>query len=157
MIVDLDKIYKKEKELKEPNLVGYFEFEEPVNEVSIESDRRSPNFKKIGKCIVEVYDSEGIIPHMHVTGDGFRACVCLHTNKYFSHGEPNKYQHFSNAKQKEAFNEWLKKPNVKFSKNGDMLTNFQAAVRLWIANNNPVHFDMSVQHDYSTMWEEIKK
>ena len=86
MIVDLDKIYNKEKELRESNLVGYFEFEEPVNEISVESSKNSPNLKKIGKCIVEVYDSEGTIPHMHVIGNDFHACVCLHTNKYFSHG-----------------------------------------------------------------------
>ena len=156
MIVDLDKIYNKEKELRESNLVGYFEFEELVNEVSVESDKRSPNLKKIGKCIVEVYDSEGIIPHMHVTGNGFRACVCLHTNKYFSHGEPNKYQHFANAKQREAFDEWLRQPNIKFGKGGK--TNYEAAVDIWFSNGNPDYgFDMNTQPDYSIMTEEIKK
>lgn len=140
---------------KDRNVVGQLNFNEPINEISIESDKRSPNIKKIGVCSVEVYEKEGAIPHMHVIGKDFEACVCLHTNKYFSHNE-SKYSQFANAKHKQQFNEWLKRPNVKFAKNGMNMTNFQTAVYLWVKNRNAVYFDMSVQPDYDVMWEEIK-
>lgn len=139
-------------------IIGEINFNEPINEYSIEPEQRSPNIKKLGICKVEVYNDEGAIPHFHVIGGGKIFCICIHTNKYFSHKE-GKYSQFSNATQKEQLNDWLKKKNVKFTKGTDKtLTNYQAIVQLWTElNGNPYGFDFSVQPEYDIMWDEIKE
>lgn len=144
MIIDVSK-----------NVVGTVNFSEVIDEASVESSRNSLNVKKIGLCTVEVRTNEGTIPHMHIDSvDGkFKACVCLHTNKYFSHTE-GKYKQFSNSKQLEEFDSWLRKPNIKF---GNERTNYQVAVDIWRMNGNPdLNFNMSIQPDYTTMSGEIQ-
>lgn len=146
MIIDVSK-----------NVVGTIKFSEVIDEASVESSRNSLNVKKIGPCIVEVRGHEGTIPHMHIDSmDGkFKACVCLHTNKYFSHTE-GKYKQFSNSKQLEEFDSWLRKANAKYGNNNGQ-TNYQTAVKIWFMNNNPnVGFDMSIQPDYTSMIGEIQ-
>lgn len=139
-------------------LIGEINFDEPINEYSIESGENLPSIKKVGQCKVEVYDDEGAIPHFHVIGGGKNFCICIHTNKYFSH-KRGKYSQFSNTTQKEQLNNWLKEKNVKFAKGvGKSLTNYQAIVELWDQlNGNPYGFDFSIQPEYDKMWEEIKE
>lgn len=74
MIIDVSK-----------NVVGTINFSEAIDEGSVESQKNTLNTRGIGPCIVEVRTNEGTIPHMHIDSiDGkFKACVCLHTNKYF--------------------------------------------------------------------------
>ena len=139
-------------------LIGEINFDEPINEYSVESSGNLPSIKKVGKCRVEVYDDEGIIPHFHIIGGDKNFCICIHTNKYFSHNK-EKYSQFSSTTQKEQLNNWLKEKNVKFAKSiGKSLTNYQAIVELWIQlNGNPYGFDFSVQPEYDKMCEEIKE
>lgn len=145
MIIDVSK-----------NVVGTINFSEAIDEGSVESQKNTLNTRGIGPCIVEVRTNEGTIPHMHIDSiDGkFKACVCLHTNKYFSH-TGQKYKQFSNARQLREFDNWLRKENIKHK--GEGLSNYEAAVKLWYDNGNPdVGFDMTVQPDYTTMSEEIQ-
>ena len=136
--------------------IGIIEFLDVIDEASVESSKRNVNIKKIGKCSVEVRDKEGPIPHMHSDSEdgSFKACVCLHTNMYFSH-DKIKYDQFSNSKQLHDLDKWLRNPNVKY---GQGRTNYQVAVDLWFMNGNPDYgFDMSVQPDYTTLSGEIQE
>lgn len=94
---------------------------------------------------------------MHIIGGGKIFCVCLHTNKYFSHED--KFSQFSNAKQKEDLNEWLKKPNIKVAKDYHLkdISNYDAAVYMWNKMNPNATFANKGQPDYSIMFEEIQK
>lgn len=138
-------------------LIGEINFDEPINEYSIEPEQRSPSIKKLGPCTVEVYDREGMIPHMHVISKEKIFCICLHTNKYFSHED--KFSQFSSTKQKEDLNEWLKKPNIKVAKDYHLsgITNYDAAVYMWNKMNPNAILVNNGQPDYSTMFEEIQK
>ena len=127
MIIDVSK-----------NVVGAINFFEVMDEASVESQKNTLNTRGIGPCIVEVRANEGPIPHMHIESiDGkFKACVCLHTNKYFSH-TGQKYKQFSNTKQLKEFDTWLRKSNVKYDKT---LTNYQVAVQLWFDNQKSKYY-----------------
>ena len=73
---------------------------------------------------------------------------------YFSH-DKIKYDQFSNSKQLQDLDKWLRNPNVKY---GQGRTNYQVAVDLWFMNGNPDYgFDMSVQPDYTTLSGEIQE
>lgn len=138
-------------------VIGHIDFSDPINEYAIESNKRMPIFKKLGRCSVEVYGDEGAYPHFHIIGtNGDNICIALYINMYFSHGTM-KYTQFSNSYQKEQLNEWLKLPNYKYVKDGS-LTNYQALVRVWLSNNgNPYNFDLSMQPEYDKLNGEIKK
>lgn len=147
MVIDVSKKNKS-------YIVGEINFTDSLDEAKIESSGNYVRLSKIGKCSVQVNGGEGAIPHMHIdsTDGDFKACVCLHVNKYFSHNEV-KYKQFHSQKQLNEFDAWLRSPNIKRS-NG--LTNYQVAVDLWVSGGNPVKFDMSKQPDYTKMHEEIQ-
>ena len=137
--------------------IGAIKFSDTICEYAIEPDKRSPYIRKIGTCSVEVYDQEGMIPHMHVVGNNRVICVCLHTNKYFSHDD--KYIQFSNAKQREEFDNWLRKPNIKVAREHGLgyVTNYEAAVYMWNKLNPHALLAPKKQPDYPNMIEEIQK
>lgn len=136
--------------------IGSIKFDDPICEYAIEADKRSPYIRKIGECSVEVYDREGMIPHMHIVSDNKIICVCLHTNKYFSHDI--KFSQFSNAKQREDLDSWLRKSNIKVARENALghITNFEAAVYMWNKLNPHAILSIREQPDYSTMKDEIQ-
>lgn len=90
--------------------------------------------------------------HIDAMNGDFKACICLHVNKYFSHNDV-KYKQFHSQKQLNEFDAWLRSLNIKY---GDGRTNYQVAVDLWVAGGNMVKFDMSKQPDYTKMHDEIQ-
>lgn len=138
--------------------IGTIEFSDSINEYSIEKSDNLPNIKKLGICDVVVYGNEGKIPHLHVKSNNGDVCICLHTNKYFSHNP--KYIQFSSSSRKKEFDNWMRLPNKKISNeynNGNPMANYEAAVRIWEMNNGKSEFNMTVQPNYSVMLEEIQK
>lgn len=101
---------KKQITDESPILIGEIEFTETLNEKTIKGSS-DLNMKKIGKCKVEVYSSEGPIPHFHISnGDkSFTSCVCIYSPNYFSHG--GKYSCTLNATQRDELFNWLKEAN----------------------------------------------
>lgn len=118
-------------------LLGTINFEESIHEYEIENKNKRFNPKSIGECKVEIYASEGPIPHMHVFNNNksFEACICIYSNNYFAHG--GKYTSKFSTKQCKEFNEWMNKPNSK-SHNGS--TNWDAAAFLWEVSNPDCKF-----------------
>lgn len=128
-----------------------------INEYALEPIERSPNIRKIGQCSVFVYEKEGMIPHMHIASKGINICVCLHTNKYFSHD--NRFVQFSNSKQRRDFDNWLRQQNIKVAKEYGLgyITNYEAAAYVWNDLNPKARFTIKEQPDYCSMTEEIQK
>lgn len=115
------------------NLEGF----DSIFEQEVENKNKRFKSKSIGEYKVEIYGSEGPIPHMHVfnSDKSFEACVCIHSNNYFVHG--GKYTDKFSSKQCKEFNEWMKKPNTKFPMEA---TNWQIAVGLWEVANPDCKF-----------------
>ena len=69
-------------------LLGIINFDDFINEQEIGDKNKRFKSKSIGECKVEVYSSEGAIPHMHVfnNDNSFEACICIYSNNYFAHG-----------------------------------------------------------------------
>ena len=133
-------------------LLGSINFDDSINEQEIEDKNRRFKLKSIGECKVEVYGSEGPIPHMHVfnSDKSFETCICIYSNNYFAHGA--KYNNKFTAKQCKEFNDWMKQRNTK----APMITsNWEAAVFLWeVANPDcrfPVNRKVSIQPHYEDM------
>ena len=108
--------------------IGTIIFDESINEQEIENKNNRFKTKSIGECKIEIYSSEGPIPHVHIfnADKSFEACVCLHSNNYFAHG--GKYTDKFSSKQCRELNEWMSKINTKVVGN---ITNWQAAVGFW--------------------------
>lgn len=108
--------------------IGIINFDESINEQELENKNHRFKTKSIGECKVEIYSSEGPIPHIHVfnSDKSFETCICLHSNNYFAHG--GKYTDKFSAKQCKEFNEWMSKRNTKSIGN---LTNWESAVGFW--------------------------
>ena len=109
-------------------LLGTINFDESITEQEIESKNNRFKSKSIGECKVEVYSSEGPIPHMHIynSDKSFEACICIYSNNYFAHG--GKYTSKFSSKQCKEFNEWMKKRN---SKSVGNITNWEAVAGFW--------------------------
>ena len=125
---------------KDPDniIVGTILFDDLIEEKNIETN--SNKFlnvgKGIGKCKVEIYGNEGIIPHMHIYNDsGFNTCVCLHSANYFSHS--GKYKDKFNSNQCKEFNDWLSRPN---SNTLGKLSNWEAILSMWTIMNPDCKF-----------------
>lgn len=133
-------------------LLGNIEFTDPINEQEIEDGDKRFKSASIGQCKVEIYGSEGSIPHMHIfnVNKSFNTCICIHSNNYFSHG--GKYRDKFTSKQCKEFNNWLKKINSKFIGN---LTNWEVAAGLWEVANPDCKFNkkykVKIQPNYETM------
>ncbi len=113
-------------------LLGEITFDESINEQEMSDKGHRFKPKSIGECKVEIYGSEGIIPHMHIynADKSFETCVCIHSNNYFAHG--GKYRSKFSAKQCKEFNDWMRKPNSRFN---NTISNWQAIAGAWeIAN-----------------------
>lgn len=133
-------------------LLGIVNFEFSIFEQEIEKDHKRFKTKSTGPCKVEIYGSEGAVPHMHVFSldKKFHACVCLYSNHYFAHG--GHYEDKFTSKQSKEFNDWLKQKNTKAPNN---MTNWEAAVFLWeVANPDckfPENSKVKVQPHYENM------
>ena len=138
-------------------VVGIIDFENCINEYAVESEKNYPSINKLGKCKVEVYDNEGMVPHFHIYGKSAEICVCLKSNKYFSHS-PRHIQ-FSNLDQTRELNDWLSRYNVKISRQeGQKITNYQALIKVWNMLNEHAQLKPDTkQPDYGIMSEEYKK
>ena len=129
--------------------IGYIEFAESINEQEIGNKNTRINFgKKVGPVKIEVYGSEGAIPHFHIIGvnSNFQSCICIYSANYFAHG--GKYRDTLNSKQRELLNEWLKEMNLDADK-----TNWATIVMVWKMANKDCKFSekrkVSTQPDYS--------
>ena len=109
-------------------LIGTIKFDESINEQELENKNSRFKTKSIGECKIEIYSSEGAVPHMHVfnSDKSFEACICIYSNNYFAHG--GKYTDKFSSKQCREFNEWMSKINTKIPGN---ITNWQGAVGFW--------------------------
>lgn len=133
-------------------LLGDINFTNSINEQEIEDKGKRFKASSIGQCKVEIYGSEGSIPHMHIFNldKSFDTCVCIYSNNYFSHG--GKYRDKFTSRQCKEFNNWLKKANS----NAPMdASNWQVAVILWETANPDCKFDkrhkVKTQPNYETM------
>lgn len=104
--------------------------------------------KKIGTCRVFVYNNEGPIPHFHIeNNNGFKCCVMLFDNRYFSHG--SKTDTLSN-KQCKLLDEWLSSKSIlPFFNN---ITNWETLVAYWVSEQNPMKLipKNPIKPDYTT-------
>ena len=64
----------------------------------------------LGSCKVWVYTNEGPVPHFHIINKSkkFESCICLITNKYFSHGSKID---ILNNRQLKLLNKYMKSIN----------------------------------------------
>lgn len=164
MIVDLDKIYKKEKKLV---LIGEINFSEDNISLDESSQIESGSSKKlqlsgISTCNVYVNNVEGPIPHVHAESKdkSFGCCVCLHDALYFPHGNDPLTKGVFNSKQRKEFDKWMNKTNV----SGDpSLTNFEYAAFLWYKFFNEKYGEMyrrngityNIKPDYVNMKGDV--
>ena len=133
-------------------LLGIINFNESINEQEIENKNNRFKSKSIGECKIEVYSSEGPVPHMHVfnSDKSFEACICIYSNNYFAHG--GKYTSKFSSKQCSEFNEWMKQRN---SKSNGIMSNWESAAFAWeLANPDckfPENHKVKIQPHYEDM------
>ena len=133
-------------------LLGIINFNESITEQEISDKNNRFNSRSIGECKIEVYSSEGAIPHMHVYNNdkSFETCICIYSNNYFAHG--GKYSNKFTSKQCKEFNEWMKRINTKMPGN---ITNWEAIAGFWeFANPRckfPENRKVRVQPHYEDM------
>ena len=129
---------------------GIIIFSDSLNESEINYKNSRIKPKKIGECKVEVYGSEGPIPHFHIYNKdkSFNCCIRIYDNHFFSHG--NKYRDILNTSQCRELDEWLRQIN---DKSLVPMTNWQAIVYMWEAANGECKYPESkkvkVQPDYT--------
>lgn len=132
--------------------LGTINFNEYINEQEIENKNNRFKTKIIGECKIEIYSSEGSIPHMHVFNNdkSFETCVCIYSNNYFTHR--GKYTSKFSSKQCREFNKWMSKINTK---SPSAITNWQAAAGFWeFANPEckfPKNHKVKIQPNYENM------
>ena len=129
--------------------IGTIIFDEPLSERSI----GTLGLKKIsGECIVEVYPSEGPIPHFHLytSNKEFSTAICLLTNKYFGHGD--KYEETLTSGQCKQLNRWMSSPHHKHKG----FSNWMEAIAEWNRSNPEFRVIASAyeQPDYSEMTKQ---
>lgn len=135
------------------NVIGTINFEDSITENELTAKSKRFNTKSIGECKVEIYGpNEGSIPHMHVFNKdkSFEACVCIHSNNYFSHG--GKYTSKFNSKQCREFNNWMKMMN---DKSPVPMTNWQAALFSWELANPDCKFQESRKVKIQPHYEDM--
>lgn len=142
-------------------LCGIINFDEYFDSTNIAKSIRetyvgSERFGKgLGECRIFVYDHEGPIPHFHIEGkNGFKCCVMIHDNRYFSHG--SKTDTLSN-KQCKLLDNWLSSKCIeKFAEN---MTNWELMNLLWKLQLNPMKLVPvnPVKPDYTTIKEYKNK
>lgn len=133
-------------------LLGTIDFKDLFIEQEIEDLDKRFKTKSIGVCKVEIYGSEGPVPHMHIFNDNksFECCVCIYSNNYFAHG--GKYKSKFTSKQSKEFNKWMQKINSKY---GNEMTNWQVAVYLWENSNPDCKFPESKKVDVQPHYENM--
>ena len=98
--------HKKEKLITEMTI-----HEEDLNQIFLEDSDRLDirNFTKLNGMTINIYESEGTIPHFHLEkpSSNFYSAIRLDDAKYFRH---NKYQDTQNSNQRKALYKFLKQP-----------------------------------------------
>lgn len=144
-----------ENSMIERRIIGTIDFgEDLINEVNVEEKNRFPQFKKSfsGKCTIEVYGKEGEhMPHFHIiaTDKSFECCICIFDNRFFNHG---KHQDILARKDWKVLDDWMRKDNNKYMKNGG--NNWESIVKVWKLlndSNNKIDSDKTIQPDYTTI------
>lgn len=153
MIVDVTK-KENNDDIKEFVIGEFNPDEEVLDELKLTNG--SPlRVDKIGLIAVSIYEGEGVVPHVHLNGNNFDCCICLHKAVYFSHG--SKHQDvFTKQSQRDAFNTWMESINPEYQD-----TNFKVAKKLWGDLNPKAIISIEDKPDYSKLFgqfnENLKK